>query len=557
MKKKFSVLITLLLAFVLCFSLAACKRGGNDNPPEGNEKTVAAALTSLRSNLDKIVKANGFTLKVEVNADTKNTAAINGKITAEKRGDQIRLSKEGAENDDVLLDLASGYIYLGDAQGFMYRQVMPSGYVEGLKEYMAQAQEPEEVDVSELFVYDEETSTLSLKADFKEEINSVLTFMQTAYADQLSLKDVLDEVIKVATDNAYDLESGIDFIVTAGVAAKDNSVEDLMQMLETASEGALNFDELLADLDPQVVEMIKAMKVGQLLEGMVAVVNNVLPSLMEGPIDPNALTAQIMGYLFPEEPYDTTTLQADLEGAIAVVTTMLDAFKVNELVDMIGEQKPELKAAFTQGFAVTDCKAQIDFVFDETDALTAINASCSFAHNFSGVADESFTVLGDNDYTASFALTVSEIVDTDKAPWTIDKFFPDQQIGDSTRIVVLPQTGDVNFLVETGSAEFSDIEYRAAYCYRADDEGYFYTECELAENDIVYDVSTKTYTVKRSFINSIKGKADYVDGTDISINIYVTVKGQQYPETIYVYLCDFAPELITYVDFMSGLFGNI
>lgn len=583
MKKKFSVIVTLLLAFILCFALVACKKdddnnNNNDNPPEDN-RTVATALTALESNLDKIVKAHGFTVKIETNTATKNTSAVTAKITAEKRGNQIRLSKEGEEDDDVIIDLTSGYIYLGDVDGFMYRQIMPSGYVDGLKAYMAQAETPETPDLSQLFVFDAETSTLSLKVDFKDEINSVLAFMQTAYADGLSLKDVLDEVIKVATDERFDLESGIDFIITAGVAGKDNSVEDLMKMLETASEGALNFDELLAELDPQTVEMIKAMEVGQFLEGVVAIVNNVLPAIMEGPVNSEALLQEIMGYLFPAEPYDTTELQADLEGAFTVITTMLDAFKVDALVDMIGEKNPEVKAAFTQGFAVTECKAQLDFVFDEDDNLAAVNGSYSFSHNYTveqeiesrevseseGNDDDDsdtpvYVVLGDNDYTASFTLTVSNIVDT-STPWTVDEFYPNMPLDTSARIVVIPQTGDVKFLMETGSTEFDEIQYVVDYCYNVDENAYHYTSYEIEEGDIVYDASAKTYTVKRSLIDAIRAKDDYVDGTSIDIQINVTVKGEQTPTTLTAFLYDFDPELITFVDISfasnggSSLFG--
>ena len=105
MKKKLLSIISLLVAFVMCFALVACEE---TNTPSGGPSNELPADKTVEA-IEDLVTTHGYklTLKTTQNSD-KTTTPPTSEQVFEKKGDVLRI--EGAEVD-TYLNLATGYMY--------------------------------------------------------------------------------------------------------------------------------------------------------------------------------------------------------------------------------------------------------------------------------------------------------------------------------------------------------------------------------------------------------------------------------------------------------------
>ena len=119
MKKRLVTILSLVLAFVLCFSLVACggDKGGNsgnkgDGPentdPPQTDNTISISVNDALDAVNGVLNAKGFTGTASYTLSTKNTEALTDNVTLDKRGSKLKIA---SKNNETIIDFQTGYVY--------------------------------------------------------------------------------------------------------------------------------------------------------------------------------------------------------------------------------------------------------------------------------------------------------------------------------------------------------------------------------------------------------------------------------------------------------------
>lgn len=459
MKKKFSAVLSLLLALVMCFALIACDSGDPDDGPS-KPPVVSSAVAKLRS-------ADGYKGAVMFKAETgKHKAAVDFDGAFEKRGNMIKATAgEGETAEDYVFDAATGYLYTNTANGYYFESLLPQGIVD-YAEYMLEtllvelSKKSGEKSVDDLFVYDGDTRTSTFKYDGATTANAYLAPVISAYKNKSNFITLINNYLKLVSPDPtrpYTFEAVMDMLITFVATQPDAPLGTLIQAAEGYGidvYGLLEKSGLLEryniTLDAATKEKIEARKVAEFVTALDEVLNTVKddPTIIEN-------IPALLDKLFVAE-VTVTDFRGSLNSIKNLITAFLTVQEVKPVIDKYlgGGMSPaymrELYAVIVNGVEIDKLDITVSLKFDGNDDIIGITANGNFAHNYKGDAT-GFTVLSDNNYKFDLKLDIDEYLTVPPA-FELD-FADDAALASKVTVTALVHgalDGDVKVYLETG-----------------------------------------------------------------------------------------------------------
>lgn len=523
MKKRFLSAIALIIAFVMSFSLLACRSGkGGSNVPDG-PLTVGKATSSIEALFN-----NSYTGSANVKLSSKaNADGTTYTADFEKRGDQVKFVYDSTE---TIVDFATGYVYSKAADGYVAQQMLQAGavdyYLMLYKSALKDVDLTAEANSVEGFNYDESTGTLKISVDAKTIVNALLAPIENAAnSDTATLEDLIDAYIEVfvgmsGVDTAADLtlESIVDTVSALLVMNKDVTIGTLITLVE-ASNPDINVKETLKEIGAEygfvitdtMYNLIRARKLGDMTVATVNYINS-----LDNIHDINA--AELVNALLFEQA-SSDNLAEVLGGLKTTLFGMLRGYKVKEVVEMLnGEDNPValklLYAVIKNSVQFTALNAEITVVFDADFNVVKFGIVANAAHNYNK-SGMNFSVLADNDYRFEAEIAVDEYTDND-TPFDIN-FSASATIEDELNAVVPDNAkSDVKVYYEACGKSISVTNISAVYYTEDGTVRPLYDPSESNASAVTYDATTSTFTFPIALIKSAMAKNDFTGA------IYVT-----------------------------------
>ena len=423
MKKRFVSILSILLAFVLCFALAACGndgvgKGGNSGNGGGNgggnTEVVTAAEASTQ--VEKLISAEGYSGVLTLSADTKNTEALTLVVNIKKLGDKLKLNV-GAES--YIADLKTGYIYMQDGEDVYYRQVLPAGLLDYLPRLLAANDVDFNIE-SMMPEYDAATKSMTCEFDYAQDVNDVVTPVYDAYKYNKTVKALLDVYAAQLTDNLLDF-NGVCLLIDMAVEKyKNDTVADAVKKMSAVPQ----LGGLAAKIPAELIQKCGDRKIGEMIIGVYDYVMALMAENMPATADdmpedptPGEPDSTIHQTLAPKEiidglvdallnnPVDMSTFDAKYAELKNLIQVPL-AYNVKDLIDAVTADMPGVKTIIEKSVKLTKLGGKFALKFDENKTLTDIGLELGISHNYTGTPINGLQVLSDNDYTVKAALSV-------------------------------------------------------------------------------------------------------------------------------------------------------
>lgn len=427
MKKKLITILSLVLAFVLCFTLVACggdesskkpgKPSGGGKPegedPPASESTVSITLNQALDVIDNVLSVHGFTGEASYTLSTKNTEALTESAMLDKRGNKLKIT---VGTDEHIVDMATGYVYRSGENGYTYDQAINANVV-GYIQYVISNLDETVGENNVSAVYDEKAKTLTFAVDKSESVNKYLAPIQKAYKNNKKIGALLDDYCKLLFGKNFDsMYKSFEKYV-------GNSKNTVGTLLDALKAQGLDVEAILEmtgyGLPADQMNHIKARPLNQVVAGAFNYLMNNIGGLMptaeedEDDIDYEYGGMQSFGLgllnamLFEEvTEKDVKTAMDGIGGLLTFVKT----FDVKNAVDLAlakNDKTAEMYTVIKNGVQLDAASVTVTITVDEDKKVKGVKVDCFAAHTYNGKF-EGGMLLSDNDYRATAELVIDE-----------------------------------------------------------------------------------------------------------------------------------------------------
>lgn len=444
MKKKFLLIVSLILAFVLSLTLMACGGGSgtvkpNPGPGPGPEPEPGPGddKPTQPFTMQKAADAiNGLAAADAVKGVAKvrlgeGASAASLTLPFDKRGDKAKItfpSMNGMEilsGAELLVDLDNGNAYMpiapSSSQYFYIMQLLPQGYAE----YAAEASGLYDLDfevsadaLEQIFAYDKTSNSMTATLDLAATVNAFILPMQTVYADggsvedlidaylalipseeELTLSDVLDSAEAIIAALERDNVTFDDAVTTIDAILEEEGVEASLRAVIAASEFAPEF------------ENIKDRKITEAIRGALDLFEEYAASAVDAQepqetVGMESVFDKLYEYMFVKD-VDTSDLAEDIASYKNLILSLARTTGFDELVDGIDESD-ELAASFktivTKSVEFNELKAEITVGFDKNYNIKSVAVDTDVAYTADGGA--TLPALSSDDISIGLELDV-------------------------------------------------------------------------------------------------------------------------------------------------------
>lgn len=521
MKKRLVTILSLIMAFVLCFSLVACggdnggtKGNGSDkkDPPQ-SDNTLSISVNDAIDAIGGVINAKGFTGTASYTLSTKNTQKLTESVTLDKRGSKLKMA---SNNDEMIVDFQTGYVYYKHGDYYSYSNKFYANafdYAQYLLDSLKQEGGAQKIDV----VYDKQTRTITFAAEKSDAINKYVEPLQNAYKKDKSIGDVLNDYCKLLTGKTFDaMYSSIENYV------KDpkNTVGTLLDLLK---EKGLDVEAMLemfgVELDAQLMAAVKARPLNKLVVGAYNYIMLHLGDLitLDGNDDDDNSSSEsggmesfgmgLLDAMLNAEVSDEE-ITAGLLGMSGLVTAVKE-FKAKTMIDAAlagNQQTADLYTIVKDGVKLTNATVTLAITEDDNKAITGVKLDSYLAHNYKGEAAEG-SLLADNDYRASAEIVIDEYkTSTEDFVITGD---PAMEYKTSIISLVYEVTDkDVSVYLEAGNQTVNMTNYRL-YTQPLNGESVLIENA--AENAFRFDAETSSFVFDGALVKSALTDVEFGD----------------------------------------------
>lgn len=424
MKKRLVTILSLVMAFVLCFSLVAC--GGNDDKSkQGSIKNVTISVSSAIDAVESVLNAKGFTGTASYSLSTKNTETLTVSGAFDKRGSKLKLT---AGEDEMIVDYQTGYVYYKGENGYTFEHGFYANafdYAQYLLASLKQNAPTESIDV----VYNRKDNTVKYTMEKADSVNKYLTPLQSAYKKNKKLGALLNEYCTLLFGKDFDTLYGE---VEKYIKNPKNTVGTLLNALKDEGVDVEAILEMTGNsLPADQMTAIKARPLNKVVAGAFKFVMNnfgeMLPFAEEdgydvgtddsGSDDPdseegggmtNMGMALLQAMLFEEvtEQEIATAMQGLSDG----VAFIKNNFTVKSLVDMAladTEEAADLYTVIKDGVKLKNATMTLTLTVGDNRTITGFKIDNLISHTYKGTAAEG-SLLADNDYRATAEIVIDE-----------------------------------------------------------------------------------------------------------------------------------------------------
>lgn len=556
MKKKLLAVISLLVALVMCFTLAACgpkssdnkNNSGNnssDDPKDEDLKEVEQLFSKLSNAVNSFYSNEGYKITITGNATSEYTNSEFSE-SFEREGDWL-VNGADDESDPRYYNIKTGYsytpVYVNAAfAGYVFSSDFALGFTDyftaAIKNIMQSATVsakdtaitiPEFVDIA----YDEETLTATVKIDVTETVNAFTAPLRTNYASG-SLSDVINDYLSLVAPGLT-LDTVVDTVKSLAVDNKNTTVGQLADTIGAA----VGTDNLSGQLESMLSDY------GFEQADITAIMNRTLAEMVMGAmqavtqeVPAEELAGVIINAAFFAE-VDTTGYETVIEQFATAITTMLKGTDFKNTIDPATDF-----GAFVSGnVEFTDLSAEFTVTFDAQERITAMTFDLGMAHNASAENFAEGSFFSDNDYTLNINFAFSDYIEiVEFEPEII--FYSDPTM--MSYFSVIAQSGkDVSAFIELGGIEATDIGEVTVGGYSASG---FAEALTPKAGEVVFNKTSRVLTVKSSLIEN-------TELTNLFVDIEVTRNNE--PDSMLIYLIETpAAENVTITDLL-GFFSKI
>lgn len=455
MKKKFITILSLLLAFVLCFALVAC--GGDtdsssgdkdpigavdpDKKPSDDDETdpdkkpsdddesevkplpgvpVSIKYSDVLGAVNSVMTAEGFTGTASYKASSKNRETVADSFALDKRGSKV---KAVADDKEYIVDISTGYFYSKTEGGYVFEQKIYAGNVECLQSIIAGVTNVNDENVT--VMYDEKTNTVAYSVDVAGKVNTYLEPLYSAYSKNKTLGELLNDYCKMLFNKSFDEVFDAVWKVipdpdyTVGKAfsiIKDKTDIDVEQVLKLSG----------IEISEETMAAVKSRTLGEAVLGAYNYIkdNSITFPQEDTEVDPADMTNFGKGLLnaILFDKIDMTNAKAELE-VIKASMAALKYSKVKLLINSLlalSEKTADLRTAIVNGVTLNKATYTLIVKLDDDKKIKCVTVEGFIQHSYTGKATEG--IFADNDYHAQLEFNIDEYK---KSPAEFDiKFNP-------------------------------------------------------------------------------------------------------------------------------------
>lgn len=391
MKRKFSVLIALILALVMSFALIACGNGNGDpntpSKPERQPFTMQKAADAINALAG--AEAVKGTVKVRTgDASAKTSTAM----PFEKRQNRVRITlpaisgMEALAGTEMLFDLDSGNTYMPISEKsdeYIYlMQITPQGYFD----YIENASGLNDVEIEasadaleNMFQYDYDANRMTLELDAAQTVNALIAPMQEVYADGGSVEDLINAYLAmIMPDGTLTLSSILDTAesLIAMLHTEEVTFDDAVTAIDAILQGSgveASLREIIAASEFAAdYEQIKDRKIADAIQGLLDLIaeyaQTVTDDAEQTPDGTVSIVEQLYYYMFEKE-VDTTNLMTEIEQYKNLILSLARSTGFDELINRIDDTDDEFAATFktlvSESVKFDAIKANVSIAFDD------------------------------------------------------------------------------------------------------------------------------------------------------------------------------------------------
>ncbi|MCH5155084.1 MAG: hypothetical protein J1F69_00610 [Clostridiales bacterium] len=510
MKKRLLTILSLIMAFVLCFSLVACggdskksggkKPAGDDKKPTGKE--VSVTLGDVLDVINGVLNAEGFEGTASYTLSTKNKGSVGKIVSVDKRGSKVQAG-------DYIVDLETGDVYYNSDNGYQFKQywyVDIYDYLLGLINDYAAANADETI----IALYDKDAKTVTYTLDEAKTVNKYISPLQTAYASNMkSVNAMLDDYCYLLFGKGFhDMYD----VFLAYIKDENNTVGDLNDMVKDAvGVDILSLVGRYMGFDGDTIALIEARKLSQVVAGAYDYAMVLLKQFMpdfplfqtkaendkqenETPSVGNDKMTMLMAMLDAMFFADVDT--DGLENKLNTMVAIMDLFPTKALVDMIFADQADFAEVYTvikDGVKFKDLYAKITLTLDDELIVKGVKVDCLASHTYAG-NEQNFRFLSDNNYAATGELVISDYTADGKGfDITFDPDFDYRHVVHKF-LFDLPDT-DLSVHYETGDKEMA---FDRLEIYDNDR-----LRIEVPNNEVRFDSDTSSFVFDSAFLKTV------------------------------------------------------
>lgn len=536
MKRLVTLLLSVLLALAMCFSVIACgddtdnKNTDPNTPgidtPDGDDpndtpiispEIVNKAAAAVR----KLYESDSYDATFELALGSKEGDDKTYAYSLEKRGSKLAVTKAG-DATSYIFDVQTGYLYVGGAQtGYVAMSVVPSdtlGYFSYVLKQYSEEYVPTEgegegdvgsgTDVSQpapampdvSAQYDEATKTLTVSVDAAKYVNDSLEPLYDAYKKNKTILALLDDYVKSSTNNLYSFTMLYESLFLMAEANTEATFDQANNALK-AIDPELDLYELVGEvveLTDDLRATIASRTLGEMLSGMY----DYITALIAAP-PTNVDFGSIAQGFIAAALIDETEASAEKTAQIKAAMDVLLSRSIKNILNSALADNPEALAFISSCVTFQTLKSDMALTFDADDNIASITAACELKHSYTGETD-GFRFLSDNEYTLDLAIEFSQYSDTH------EDFEGNIAAvrGDSRNAIIYGEiTDDVTVYIETAGENMPNVA-SVAYVYvaRSEDEE---DDVHTAQTAVVtVDNAASSVAIDAEFINEVLSGAN-------------------------------------------------
>lgn len=548
MKRLLTLLLSALLALVMCFSVIACGNktdkdntdpnapgintpgegdGEEDGEDDGNSVVPPEVASKAASAVRKLYEADSYVASLEIGLNSKLEDATSYEYSVEKRGSKFAFTKAG-KTTSYIVDTETGYLYAGDAQsGYVAMPAVPAdtlGYYAYVLKQSAESYEPATGETGadqqpapampDVTVgYDKSTKTLTVAIDAAKYVNDSLAPLYDAYKKNKTIRVLLDEYVKSNTNKLYSFTMLYETLFLLAKTNEDATFDQANTALK-ALDPDLDLYELLGEtveMDDEARAKLATRTVGEIISGSYDYISALIANPPTTGFDVRSIAQGLLtAALFNEtetSPEKTEQIKASLDLSLST--------SIKDLVNSALAENPEALAIIASGVTFKTLKSDITLKFDADDNIETLTAACELEHSYTGDTD-GFVFLSDNEYKLDVVLGVSEYSDAH----TDFEGEIASVTGDARAALIYGDiTTDVTVYIETAGENIPSV---ASVGYAYDDN-----DAHVAPANVVtIDNASSSVVIDKEFINQAVGGASgasvrmivtFADGTELYV----------------------------------------
>lgn len=411
MKKKLISVISLLIAFVMCFSLTACGRDNNDGG-DNDTPDLYAAIT-------KAIYADG--LKGDMAATYKSdNDEWSGNYSAEKRYQIMRLTSSEENGEAYVVNISTGALYAefnGECDPIyqlpetLYSRIAPI--------LTGDINEERAAEIIKKFSYNGKDGTATAIFDETEIANALLKPLQTSYKQNLTVKTLIDNYLKMFSpdqNNPRTLESVLDNVGEYILLNSDMEAGEVFALAEAQGVDVYKLIETYMGikLTPEMKSAMAKRTLGEMVVGMNGVLPSIMSAIMNGEdLDMNTVIKSVFNAVFFDEVDVDDNLGDSVKNVKIAIVGALTFMRTRDIVDdVLGAADAPHEAHALYEFLHYNIKFEklrfeIVLSFDDNDDISSITVKADIKHSYKG-NEATSEVLKDNNYTLNAKFDITE-----------------------------------------------------------------------------------------------------------------------------------------------------